>query len=148
MDVVTVLTITSALPGLNAIAPARGRALSHGEGPPEREYRSAKHEGSPVSTPPAALDLPERSRAAATDVSATHRCGDRAHRPLRQVRRYERGERLIAAGEPAPGMFVMLKGTVLMSQRDGLGHVVPLGTRGPGQFLAEVATLSGATGAG
>ncbi len=58
-------------------------------------------------------------------------------------RRYGRGERLFAAGEPAPGMFVVLKGTVVISQRDGLGRAVPLGSRGPGQFIAEVATLSG-----
>jgi len=58
-------------------------------------------------------------------------------------RRYARGERLIAAGEPAPGMFVVLKGTVSLSQRDGLGHVTPLWTRGRGQFLGEVSTLSG-----
>ena len=58
-------------------------------------------------------------------------------------RRYTRGERLIAAGEPAPGMFVVLKGTVSLSQRDGLGHVTPLWARGQGQFLGEVSTLSG-----
>ncbi|TMH38035.1 MAG: FAD-dependent oxidoreductase [Betaproteobacteria bacterium] len=58
-------------------------------------------------------------------------------------RRYARGERLLAAGEPSPGMFVVLKGSVLISQRDGLGHVVPIASRGPGQFIAEVATLSG-----
>jgi thioredoxin reductase (NADPH) len=60
-----------------------------------------------------------------------------------EVRRYERGERLFAAGEPGPGMFVVLKGSVTLSQRDGLGHVVPLSTRGRGQFLAELAQLSG-----
>ena len=59
------------------------------------------------------------------------------------LRRYARGERLFAAGEPAPGMFVLLKGAVVLSQRDGLGRVAPLASRGPGQFLAEVATLSG-----
>ena len=58
-------------------------------------------------------------------------------------RRYARGERLFAAGEPTPGMFVILAGTVRMSQRDGLGHIVPIADRGPGQFLGEVAQLSG-----
>jgi len=57
--------------------------------------------------------------------------------------RYARGERLLTAGESAPGMFVVLKGTVALSQRDGLGHVTPLWTRGRGQFLGEVSTLSG-----
>jgi thioredoxin reductase (NADPH) len=40
-------------------------------------------------------------------------------------RQYHRGERVFASGEPAPGIFVVLKGTLTMSQRDGLGHVVP-----------------------
>jgi thioredoxin reductase (NADPH) len=40
-------------------------------------------------------------------------------------------------------MFVVLKGTVVISQRDGLGHVVPIASQGPGHFLAEVSQLSG-----
>lgn len=59
------------------------------------------------------------------------------------LRQYARGERLFGAGEPGPGMFVVLKGAVLISQRDGLGHVAPIATQGPGQFLAEVGQLSG-----
>jgi len=60
-----------------------------------------------------------------------------------QGRRYERGERLFAAGEPSPGMFVVLKGTVVITQRDGLGHTAPHSTRGSGHFLAELSQLSG-----
>src|SRR5437773_5672592 len=59
------------------------------------------------------------------------------------VRRYPRGTQLFAAGAPGPGMFVVLKGTVSITQRDGLGRVVPIAQQGPGQFLAEVAQLSG-----
>ena len=59
------------------------------------------------------------------------------------MRRYPRGARLFTAGEPAPGMFVVLKGVVAISQRDGLGHIVPIAHEGPGQFIAEVAQLSG-----
>jgi thioredoxin reductase (NADPH) len=59
------------------------------------------------------------------------------------VRRYARGEKLFAAGEPGPGMFVVVKGNVVISQRDGLGHVAPIATQGPGQFLGEVGQLSG-----
>ena len=58
-------------------------------------------------------------------------------------RHYAQGDRLLTAGDPAPGMFIVLKGTVLTSQRDGLGHVTPLWTRGRGHFIAEVSTLSG-----
>ena len=59
------------------------------------------------------------------------------------LRRYARGERLFAAGEPGPGMFVVLKGSVVLSQRDGLGHVAPVVSQGPGHFLGEVGSLSG-----
>ena len=55
------------------------------------------------------------------------------------VRHYARGDCLFTAGEPGPGMFVVLRGIVAITQRDGLGHVVPIERQGPGQFLAEVA---------
>ena len=59
------------------------------------------------------------------------------------LRGYPRGSCLFEAGEPGPGMFVVLKGTVAISQRDGMGRVVPIVRQGPGQFLAEVGQLSG-----
>jgi len=59
------------------------------------------------------------------------------------VRTYQPGERLFTAGAPNPGMLVVLKGTVAISQRDGMGHVVPIAHQGRGQFLAEVGQLSG-----
>ena len=59
------------------------------------------------------------------------------------VQRHARGAMLFSAGQPGAGMFVVLKGVVAISQRDGLGHVVPIISQGPGQFLAEVGTLSG-----
>ena len=40
-------------------------------------------------------------------------------------------------------MFVVLTGTVTISQRDGMGHIVPIVRRGHGQFLAELAQLTG-----
>src|SRR5205823_2498420 len=59
------------------------------------------------------------------------------------VKRFPRGSRLFGAGEPGQGMFVILKGIVAISQRDGLKRVVPIVREGPGQFLAEVNQLSG-----
>ena len=59
------------------------------------------------------------------------------------VRQYERGSCLFKAGEPGPGMFVVLQGVVAISQRDGLGHVELIANQGVGQFLAEVGQLSG-----
>ncbi|MEO7336052.1 MAG: FAD-dependent oxidoreductase [Caldimonas sp.] len=70
-----------------------------------------------------------------TDIERIHRFGS--------VRDYARGTYLFKAGAPGPGMFVVLKGTVTISQRDGLGHAVPIVSQGPGHFLAEVGTLSG-----
>ncbi len=58
-------------------------------------------------------------------------------------RPFAKGERLFAAGERGPGMFVILSGAVAISQRDGLGHVVPVVTQEAGQFMAEVGQLSG-----
>jgi thioredoxin reductase (NADPH) len=60
-----------------------------------------------------------------------------------EVRHYKDGERLFETGKVGPGMFVVLSGHVAITQRDGLGHVSPVIEQGPGQFLAEVAQLSG-----
>ncbi len=58
-------------------------------------------------------------------------------------RHYRLGEALFIAGEPAPGMFIVLEGMVTISQRDGFGSRQPVVEQGPGQFLAEAGTLSG-----
>jgi thioredoxin reductase (NADPH) len=71
----------------------------------------------------------------ATDIVRIRRFGT--------VHRYRRGDCLFRAGEPGPGMFVVLQGTVAITHRDGLGRVEPIAQQGPGQFLAEVAQLSG-----
>ena len=57
--------------------------------------------------------------------------------------RHDPGELLVAAGETGAGMFVVLDGLLAVSQRDGLGHVVPIVKFGPGGFLGEVGTLTG-----
>ena len=59
------------------------------------------------------------------------------------IKHYAEGERLFEAGKITCGMFVVLKGNVCISQRDGLGRVTPVVEQGPGQFLAEVSQLSG-----
>jgi thioredoxin reductase (NADPH) len=59
------------------------------------------------------------------------------------LRSYADGQLLFEAGRPGPGMFVVLSGHVVITQRDGLGHVSPVAEQGPGQFLAEVGQLSG-----
>ena len=60
-----------------------------------------------------------------------------------ELRAYRDGETLFETGKPGPGMFVVLSGTVTITQRDGFGHVAPVIDQGPGQFLAEIGQLSG-----
>jgi thioredoxin reductase (NADPH) len=59
------------------------------------------------------------------------------------VRRYAAGEALFVTGEAAPGMFVLIKGSVRVTQRDPLGHSAPILEQGPGEFVAEIGQLSG-----
>src|ERR1700722_17012619 len=58
------------------------------------------------------------------------------------LRKYSDGEKLFEAGKVSPGMFVVLKGLVVITQRDGLGHAAPIAEQGVGQFLADVGQLS------
>ena len=64
-------------------------------------------------------------------------------RRFAELRSYKDGEALFETGKVGPGMFVVLSGTVAITQRDGLGHVTPIIDQGPGQFLAEIGQLSG-----
>jgi thioredoxin reductase (NADPH) len=57
--------------------------------------------------------------------------------------RHAQGDRLLTAGEPGPGLFVVLQGVVAVSQRDGMGHVTPIVQHGRGHFMGEVGALSG-----
>ena len=59
-----------------------------------------------------------------------------------EIRSYKSGEKLFETGKPGPGMFVVLKGIVEITQRDGMGHVTPVIEQGVGQFLAEIGQLS------
>ncbi|WP_137918549.1 FAD-dependent oxidoreductase [Hydrogenophaga sp. 2FB] len=56
---------------------------------------------------------------------------------------HQQGARLLTAGEPGPGLFVVIKGVIAVSQRDGLGHVTPIVQHRRGHFMGEVGTLSG-----
>ena len=42
------------------------------------------------------------------------------------VRRYAPGEALFLTGEVAPGMYVLIKGSVRVTRRDQLGHAAPI----------------------
>src|SRR6266481_9489533 len=92
----------------------------------------------PNDPPPEVASRPHQMWPVLTDpeIARTSRFGS--------LRRYERGARLFAAGEPGPGMFVVLQGALALRQRDGMGRVVPIVSLGRGQFSGEVAQLSAA----
>ena len=95
--------------------------------------------------------------AAVPAAAASATKGERAHQafpeltpeqierllPLGEARSYADGELLFEAGKTGPGMFVLTKGAVAVTRRDGLGRDVPVITQGARQFLAEVGQLSG-----
>jgi thioredoxin reductase (NADPH) len=59
------------------------------------------------------------------------------------VKTWQPGELLYEAGKPAPGMFVILRGRVLITRKNGLGVETPVVVDTPGDFTAEVGQLSG-----
>lgn len=97
----------------------------------------------PEPTPePAAARAAENSRheqtfpvLPAVDIARMRRFG--------QPMRFRRGERLFVAGEPSPGLFLVLEGAITAVMRDGLGHRAEIARHGPGQFSGEVGQLSG-----
>src|SRR6201996_7186568 len=60
-----------------------------------------------------------------------------------EVRHYAPSGALFVTGSVAPGMYVLIKGSVRVIRRDPLGHSAPIAEEGPGQFVAEVGQLSG-----
>src|SRR6267154_2453273 len=60
-----------------------------------------------------------------------------------RIRRYGAGEALFTTGEIAPGMYVLIKGSVRVVRRDPLGRSAPIVEHVPGEFVAEVGQLSG-----
>jgi thioredoxin reductase (NADPH) len=59
------------------------------------------------------------------------------------IRHYAAGSALFVTGEIAPGMYVLIKGSVRVTRRDPLGHSAPIVEQGTGEFVAEVGQLSG-----
>ncbi len=96
----------------------------------------------PAAGSGAVAHIGDAARYEQTFPSLTQREIDRIRR-FGTLRTYRHGEAMFATGQPSPGMFVILAGHVAITQHDGLGHVTPVVEQGPGQFLAEVGTLSG-----
>jgi thioredoxin reductase (NADPH) len=59
------------------------------------------------------------------------------------LKTWKPGEFLFEAGTPGQGMFVLLRGRVLISRKDVLGKHARVIEHGPGHFMAEVGSLSG-----
>jgi thioredoxin reductase (NADPH) len=59
-----------------------------------------------------------------------------------RVQSYVAGTPLLTTGELSPGMFVFISGSVAVTRREGLEHVVPIVELGSGDFIAEVGELS------
>src|SRR3979409_2231664 len=60
-----------------------------------------------------------------------------------QVRHYPAAAPLLVTGDIAPGLFVVISGSVSVRRRDPLGHLAPIVQQGPGEFVAEIGQLSG-----
>src|SRR5258706_8071570 len=60
-----------------------------------------------------------------------------------EVRHYAAGDALFVTGEIAPGMSILIKGSVRVPRRDPLGHSAAIVEQGQGEFVAEVGHLSG-----
>jgi thioredoxin reductase (NADPH) len=60
-----------------------------------------------------------------------------------EARAYAQSERLLAAGDVSPGLFVILEGEVAVTQRSALGYEEPIVNHGPGSFMGELNQLSG-----
>jgi thioredoxin reductase (NADPH) len=71
----------------------------------------------------------------AAEMARMQRFGTRQTHPA--------GTQLVTAGQPGPGMYVVLSGVLAVNQRDGLGKVTPIVHHGPGHFMGEVGSLSG-----
>jgi thioredoxin reductase (NADPH) len=59
------------------------------------------------------------------------------------VRSFAADESLWTVGQVAPGLMVILTGKVAVTERDQFDNHKPIGVHGPGNFLGELALLSG-----
>jgi thioredoxin reductase (NADPH) len=64
-------------------------------------------------------------------------------RKFGEVRSFAGGERLWTASQVAPGLMVVLAGSIAVTQHDQLDNEEPIGILRAGKFLGELAQLSG-----
>jgi thioredoxin reductase (NADPH) len=59
------------------------------------------------------------------------------------VRSFSAGEQVMSAGDIAPGFLIVLTGRILVTEHDHLDMRQPIVTHGPGNFMGELAQLTG-----
>src|ERR1700761_4842352 len=69
------------------------------------------------------------------DVQRLRRFGDVSH--------FAKDQQIARTGEMTPGFFLVLAGEIAITQRDSMGHEQLIVTHGAGQFMGELAQLSG-----
>jgi thioredoxin reductase (NADPH) len=67
-----------------------------------------------------------------------------AARRFGEARRYRDGDCLYASGKASPGVFIVLKGAICVTGRDGHGHDLPIVEHRQHQFSGDIGQLSGA----
>jgi len=55
---------------------------------------------------------------------------------------YRRGDRIVAAGTPAPGLILVLSGSISVTNHGAADHALVITTHSAGQFMGELAQLS------
>lgn len=60
-----------------------------------------------------------------------------------QARRFRRGQALFIEGDLAERVFLVQRGSVLISRTSAEGREIVLGLRGPGDIIGELSTLDG-----
>ena len=71
----------------------------------------------------------------ATEINRLRRFGT--------VHSWQPDEILFDPGKPGAGIFVLLRGHILITRKNGLGIEIPIIKSGPGNFMGEVGQLSG-----
>src|SRR5260221_5350937 len=70
----------------------------------------------------------------ANEIARLHRFG--------KPRRFTDGAHVLETGKVSPGIYVVLKGAIRVTGRDGHGHEPPVTEHGPGNFSGELSQLS------
>src|SRR3954468_13358031 len=71
---------------------------------------------------------------AADEIARLHRFG--------KARRFADGAHVLETGKMSPGVYLVLKGAIRVTGRDGHGQELPVTEHGPGNFSGELSQLS------